>query len=73
MTANPEATTAFIVVGDKMSIQVKNAIAAGKHNVVDYRWILECINRKSYDFPSTQHVSREREKRENRGGGGREG
>lgn len=65
MTANPQASTAFVIVGSKNSITVKNMIAAGKYNVVGYRWVLKCIERKAYEFPSMRYVSET-----TRGGGG---
>lgn len=57
MTANPQVSTAFVIVGSKNSITVQNIVAAGKYNVVGYRWILECIERKAYEFPSMRYVS----------------
>ena len=57
MTANPQLSTAFVIVGSKNSIAVQNIVAAGKYNVVGYPWILECIERKAYDFPSMRYVS----------------
>ena len=57
MTANPQVSTAFVIVGSKNSITVQNIVAAGKYNVVGYRWVLECIERKAYEFPSMRYVS----------------
>ena len=51
-------TTSFVVVGERDSFRVKQTIAAKTFNVVDYRWILECIERKTYEFPAMQHVSK---------------
>eukprot|EP00904_Undaria_pinnatifida_P001070 jgi/Undpi1/10964/HiC_scaffold_30.g13265.m1 len=56
VTANPQASTAFVIVGSKNSITVKNMIAAGKYNVVGYRWVLKCIERKAYEFPSMRYI-----------------
>lgn len=50
-------TTSFVVVGEKTPVRVQSIIATKKYNVVDYRWILECIERKTYEFPAMQHVS----------------
>lgn len=50
-------TTSFVVVGDKGSVSVTNVIGSNKYNVVDYRWVLQCIERKAFEFPSMQHVS----------------
>lgn len=60
-------TTSFVVVGEKTPVRVRSVIATKQYNVVDYRWVLECIERKTYEFPAMQHVSeraseREREK-----------
>lgn len=52
-----EKTTSFVVVGEKTDIRVKSVMASRKFNVVDYRWVLECIERKTYEFPAMQHVS----------------
>lgn len=50
-------TTSFVVVGEKNPIRVQRIIATKTYNVVDYRWVLECIERKAYEFPAMQHVS----------------
>ncbi|CAM9713851.1 unnamed protein product, partial [Laminaria digitata] len=55
VTANPQVGTAFVIVGSKNSITVQNIVAAGKYNVVGYRWVLECIERKVYEFPSMRY------------------
>eukprot|EP00752_Nemacystus_decipiens_P016381 g14643.t1 len=57
VTANPMSkTTSFVVVGEKNTVRVKRIIATAQYNVVDYRWILECIERKTYVFPAMQHL-----------------
>ncbi|CAM9475934.1 unnamed protein product [Pylaiella littoralis] len=57
VVANPMLnTTSFVVVGDKGSVSVTNVIGSNKHNVVDYRWVLQCIERKAFEFPSMQHL-----------------
>lgn len=73
MVANPILnTTSFVVVGDKGSVSVTNVIKTKQYNVVGYRWVLQCIERKAYDFPPMQHVS-ERDGKPWVGGGGRVG
>lgn len=59
-------TTTFVVVGDKRTLTTTNVIESQKYNVVDYRWVLQCIERKAFEFPAMQHVSEIR----GRGGGG---
>ena len=55
-TPHPQASTAFVIVGDN-NVQVQHAIADGSYNVVDCRWLFECIDRKAYEFPSMYYVS----------------
>lgn len=55
-TPHPQESTAFVIVGDN-SIQVQHVVADGSFNVVDCRWLFECVDRKAYDFPSMHHVS----------------
>lgn len=59
-----EQTTSFVVVGEKISLRVRGIIDAKKWNVVDYRWVLECIERKTYEFPAMEHVSERSAERE---------
>eukprot|EP00903_Cladosiphon_okamuranus_P009258 g8834.t1 len=57
VTANPmEQTTSFVVVGEKISFRVRGIIDAKKWNVVDYRWVLGCVERKTYEFPAMRHL-----------------
>lgn len=59
-TPHPQGSTAFVIVGDN-SIQVQHVVADGSFNVVDYRWIFECVDRKAYEFPSMHHVGYQNE------------
>ncbi|CAM9480307.1 unnamed protein product [Ascophyllum nodosum] len=54
-TPHPQASTAFVIVGDN-NVQVQHAIADGSYNVVDCRWLFECIDRKAYEFPSMYYL-----------------
>lgn len=68
-----QKTTSFVVVGEKNTVRVQGVIATKAYNVVDYRWVLECVERKTYEFPAMQHVSerlRDRDRERGVGGGG---
>lgn len=57
VVANPSSSnTSYVIVGDRNTVSVKNVIASRQYNVVGHRWILECIERGQYAFPSFPHV-----------------
>ncbi|CAM9817774.1 unnamed protein product [Discosporangium mesarthrocarpum] len=54
---NPrEDTTSFVVVGAKNTVSVQGYINSGLYNVVDYGWLLDCIARGKYEFPTIEHL-----------------